>query len=121
MTCNSLTVANGKYGNYGGPGVVCICHYNGSTINNVYSTNEKQVYSITKGSTGYITISHNMGTTSYICFAIGNIRSDTGGFIGSTGVTSFSTNSCVMRLIDTDNKAHTPASNAAIDIIFLSY
>ena len=62
-----------------------------------------------------------MGTTSYICFAIGNARSDAKGFIGSTGITSFSTNSCVMHLKDTDNKEHTPASDAAIDIIFLSY
>lgn len=121
LTCNSLTVANGKYGSYGGPGVVCICHYNGSSINNVYSTNGKRVSNIKKGNTGYITITHNMGNTSYICFAIGNVRSDSKGFIGSSGITSFSSNSCVMHLKDTDNKDHTPASDAAIDIIFLSY
>lgn len=119
LACNSLTVRN--YTNYGGPGVVCICHYNGSSIDNVYSTNGKRVSDITKGSTGYITITHNMNTTSYICFAIGNARSDSAGFIGSTGITSFSNNSCTMRLKDTDNNDHTPASNAAIDIIFLSY
>ena len=121
LTCNSLTVANGKYGSYGGPGVVCICHYNGSRINNVYSTNGKRVSSIKKGDTGYITITHNMGNTSYICFAIGNVRSDSKGFIGSSGITSFSSNSCVMHLKNTDNKDHTPASDSAIDIIFLSY
>ena len=121
MTCNSLTVANGKYGSYGGPGVVCICHYNGSSINNVYSTNGKRVSNIKRGDTGYITITHNMGNTSYICFAIGNVRSDSKGFIGSSGITSFSSNSCVMHLKNTDNKDHTPASDSAIDIIFLSY
>ena len=62
-----------------------------------------------------------MGNTSYICFAIGSVRGDSGGFIGSSGITSFSSNSCVMLLKDTDGKEHTPASDAAIDIIFLSY
>lgn len=121
ITCNSLSVAN--MDNWKAPGVVCIYHYNGTVLQELYSTGGKKITNIQKGSTGVLTIVHtNINTMNYICYAIGAKRyGDTGGFIGSSGLTSMSANTCTMLLKDTDNNPHTPDKAAAIDIIILSY
>ena len=123
VTANELVVANRT--NWYGPGVVCICYYSGtnSSINNVYSVGGKKVSSISNVDNGTIRVNHNIGNTNYIAFAIGSKRSTTGAFIGSTGVTSRSSNSCDIIFIDTDNQSHRPGlrGNDSVDIIFLAY
>lgn len=123
VTANELVAANRT--NWYGPGVVCICYYSGtaSSINNVYSVGGKRVSSISNVDNGTIRINHNIGNTNYIAFAIGSKRSTTGAFIGSTGVTSRSSNSCDVVFIDTDNQSHRPGlrGNDSVDIIFLAY
>ena len=129
VTCSKLTVSN--YDNYGGPGVVCICHYNGHSFWNKYSVNGKSVSGISIKSTGYFTVTHNIGNLNYIAYVIGNTfrgyiddvnqGSDTGSFIGSSRCTEISTNSCKMHIKNTDNKDDNPDYGKAIDIIFLSY
>lgn len=123
VTANKLVTANRT--NWYGPGVVCICYYSGtaSSINNVYSVGGKKVSSISNVNNGTIRVNHNIGNTNYIAFAIGSKRSTTGAFVGSTGVTSRSSNSCDIVFIDTDNQSHRPGlkGNDSVDIIFLAY
>ena len=129
INCKKLTVSD--YSTYGGPGVVCICHYNGHSFWNKYSVNGKSVSGISTTSTGYFTVTHNIGNLNYIAYVIGNTfrgyidgvnkGSDTGSFIGSSRCTEISTNSCKMHIKNTDNKDDSPDYSKAIDIIFLSY
>lgn len=123
VTANKLVTADRT--NWYGPGVVCICYYSGTTssTNNVYSVGGKKVSSISNVDNGTIRVNHNIGNTNYIAFAIGSKRSTVGAFVGSTGVTSRSSNSCDIVFIDTDNKKHRPGlrGNDAVDIIFLAY
>lgn len=123
VTANELVAANRT--NWYGPGVVCICYYSGtaSSINNVYSVGGKRVSSISNVDNGTIRVNHNIGNTNYIAFAIGSKRSTIGAFVGSTGVTSRSSNSCDIVFIDTDNQSHRPGlrGNDSVDIIFLAY
>lgn len=123
VTANELVAANRT--NWYGPGVVCICYYSGtaSSINNVYSVGGKRVSSISNVDNGTIRVNHNIGNTNYIAFAIGSKRSTAGAFVGSTGVTSRSSNSCDIVFIDTDNQSHRPGlrGNDSVDIIFLAY
>lgn len=123
VTANELVAANRT--NWYGPGVVCICYYSGtaSSINNVYSVGGKRVSSISNVDKGTIRVNHNIGNTNYIAFAIGSKRSTAGAFVGSTGVTSRSSNSCDIVFIDTDNQSHRPGlrGNDSVDIIFLAY
>ena len=129
INCKKLTVSD--YSAYGGPGVVCICHYNGHNFWNKYSVNGKKVSGVSITGTGYFTITHNIGNLNYIAYVIGNTfrgyidgtnqGSDTGSFIGSSRCTEISTNSCKMHIKNTDNKDDSPDYSKAIDIIFLSY
>lgn len=123
VTANKLVTADRT--NWYGPGVVCICYYSGtaSSTNNVYSVGGKKVSSISNVSNDTIRVNHNIGNTNYIAFAIGSKRSTAGAFVGSTGVTSRSSNSCDIVFIDTDNQSHRPGlrGNDAVDIIFLAY
>lgn len=125
LSCKKITVGEAYRGQWYGPGVVCICYYAGtnSTINNVYTVGGKKVSSVTNVNEGTIRVNHNIGNTNYIAFAIGSKRTSAGAFVGSTGVTSRSSNSCDIVFIDTDNKAHRPGlkGNDAVDIIFLAY
>lgn len=125
LSCKKITVGEAYRDQWYGPGVVCICYYAGtnSTINNVYTVGGKKVSSVTNVNDGTIRINHNIGNTNYIAFAIGSKRTSAGAFVGSTGVTSRSTNSCDIAFIDTDNKSHRPGlkGNDAVDIIFLAY
>lgn len=125
LSCKKITVEEAYRGQWYGPGVVCICYYAGtnSTINNVYTVGGKKVSSITNVNDGTIRVNHNIGNTNYIAFAIGSKRTSVGAFVGSTGVTSRSSNSCDIVFIDTDNKSHRPGlkGNDAVDIIFLAY
>lgn len=125
LSCKKITVGEAYRGQWYGPGVVCICYYAGtnSTINNVYTVGGKKVSSVTNVNDGTIRVNHNIGNTNYIAFAIGSKRTSVGAFVGSTGVTSRSSNSCDIAFIDTDNKSHRPGlkGNDAVDIIFLAY
>lgn len=125
LSCKKITVEEAYRGQWYGPGVVCICYYAGtnSTINNVYTVGGKKVSSVTNVNDGTIRVNHNIGNTNYIAFAIGSKRTSVGAFVGSTGVTSRSSNSCDIAFIDTDNKSHRPGlkGNDAVDIIFLAY
>lgn len=125
LSCKKITVKEAYRGQWYGPGVVCICYYAGtnSTINNVYTVGGKKVSSVTNVNDGTIRVNHNIGNTNYIAFAIGSKRTNVGAFVGSTGVTSRSSNSCDIVFIDTDNKSHRPGlkGNDAVDIIFLAY
>lgn len=125
LSCKKITVGEAYRGQWYGPGVVCICYYAGtnSTINNVYTVGGKKVSSVTNVNDGTIRVNHNIGNTNYIAFAIGSKRTSAGAFVGSTGVTSRSSNSCDIVFIDTDNKSHRPGlkGNDAVDIIFLAY
>lgn len=125
LSCKKITVEASYRGQWYGPGVVCICYYAGtnSTINNVYTVGGKKVSSVTNVNDGTIRVNHNIGNTNYIAFAIGSKRTSSGAFVGSTGVTSRSSNSCDIVFIDTDNKSHRPGlkGNDAVDIIFLAY
>lgn len=125
LSCKKITVEEAYRGQWYGPGVVCICYYAGtnSTINNVYTVGGKKVSSVTNVNDGTIRVNHNIGNTNYIAFAIGSKRTSAGAFVGSTGVTSRSSNSCDIVFIDTDNKSHRPGlkGNDAVDIIFLAY
>lgn len=125
LSCKKITVEGAYRGQWYGPGVVCICYYAGtnSTINNVYTVGGKKVSSVTNVNDGTIRVNHNIGNTDYIAFAIGSKRTRVGAFVGSTGVTSRSSNSCDIAFIDTDNKSHRPGlkGNDAVDIIFLAY
>lgn len=125
LSCKKITVDEAYRGQWYGPGVVCICYYAGtnSTINNVYTVGGKKVSSVTNVNDGTIRVNHNIGNTNYIAFAIGSKRTSAGAFVGSTGVTSRSSNSCDIAFIDTDNKNHRPGlkGNDAVDIIFLAY
>lgn len=125
LSCKKITVEEAYRGQWYGPGVVCICYYAGtnSTINNVYTVGGKKVSSITNVNDSTIRVNHNIGNTNYIAFAIGSKRTSVGAFVGSTGVTSRSSNSCDIVFIDTDNKSHRPGlkGNDAVDIIFLAY
>lgn len=125
LSCKKITVEEAYRGQWYGPGVVCICYYAGtnSTINNVYTVGGKKVSSVTNVNGGTIRVNHNIGNTNYIAFAIGSKRTSVGAFVGSTGVTSRSSNSCDIVFIDTDNKSHRPGlkGNDAVDIIFLAY
>lgn len=125
LSCKKITVEEAYRGQWYGPGVVCICYYAGtnSTINNVYTVGGKKVSSVTNVNDGTIRVNHNIGNTNYIAFAIGSKRTSVGAFVGSTGVTSRSSNSCDIIFIDTDNKSHRPGlkGNDAVDIIFLAY
>lgn len=125
LSCKKITVEEAYRGQWYGPGVVCICYYAGtnSTINNVYTVGGKKVSSVTNVNDGIIRVNHNIGNTNYIAFAIGSKRTSVGAFVGSTGVTSRSSNSCDIVFIDTDNKSHRPGlkGNDAVDIIFLAY
>lgn len=125
LSCKKITVEEAYRGQWYGPGVVCICYYAGtnSTINNVYTVGGKKVSSVTNVNDGTIRVNHNIGNTNYIAFAIGSKRTSVGAFVGSTGVTSRSSNSCDIVFIDTDNKSHRPGlkGNDAVDIIFLAY
>lgn len=126
LSCKKITVDEAYRGSWFGPGVVCICYYNGtnSSIQNVYTVGGKKVSSILNVDKGTIRVNHNIGNTNYIAYAIGSKRSTAGGaFIGSTGVTSRSSNSCDIAFIDTDNNKHRPglSGNDAVDIIFLAY
>ena len=125
LSCKKITVDEAYRGSWFGPGVVCICYYSGtnSSIQNVYTVGGKKVSSISNVNEGTIRVNHNIGNTNYIAYAIGSKRSTTGAFVGSTGVTSRSSNSCDIIFIDTDNKSHRPGlkGNDAVDIIFLAY
>lgn len=125
LSCKKITVGEAYRGSWFGPGVVCICYYSGtnSSIQNVYTVGGKKVSSISNVNEGTIRVNHNIGNTNYIAYAIGSKRSTVGAFIGSTGVTSRSSNSCDIVFIDTDNKSHRPGlkGNDAVDIIFLAY
>lgn len=125
LSCKKITVDEAYRGSWFGPGVVCICYYSGtnSSIQNVYTVGGKKVSSISNVNEGTIRVNHNIGNTNYIAYAIGSKRSTAGAFIGSTGVTSRSSNSCDIIFIDTDNKNHRPGlkGNDAVDIIFLAY
>lgn len=125
LSCKKITVDEAYRGSWFGPGVVCICYYSGtnSSIQNVYTVGGKRVSSISNVNEGTIRVNHNIGNTNYIAYAIGSKRSTVGAFIGSTGVTSRSSNSCDIVFIDTDNKSHRPGlkGNDAVDIIFLAY
>lgn len=125
LSCKKITVDEAYRGSWFGPGVVCICYYSGtnSSIQNVYTVGGKKVSSILNVNEGTIRVNHNIGNTNYIAYAIGSKRSTIGAFVGSTGVTSRSSNSCDIVFIDTDNKSHRPGlkGNDAVDIIFLAY
>lgn len=125
LSCKKITVDEAFRGSWFGPGVVCICYYSGtnSSIQNVYTVGGKKVSSISNVNDGTIRVNHNIGNTNYIAYAIGSKRSTAGAFVGSTGVTSRSSNSCDIVFIDTDNKSHRPGlrGNDAVDIIFLAY
>lgn len=125
LSCKKITVDEAYRGSWFGPGVVCICYYSGtnSSIQNVYTVGGKKVSSISNVNEGTIRVNHNIGNTNYIAYAIGSKRSTIGAFVGSTGVTSRSSNSCDIVFIDTDNKSHRPGlkGNDAVDIIFLAY
>lgn len=125
LSCKKITVDEAYRGSWFGPGVVCICYYSGtnSSIQNVYTVGGKRVSSISNVNEGTIRVNHNIGNTNYIAYAIGSKRSTVGAFVGSTGVTSRSSNSCDIVFIDTDNKSHRPGlkGNDAVDIIFLAY
>lgn len=125
LSCKKITVDEAYRGSWFGPGVVCICYYSGtnSSIQNVYTVGGKKVSSISNVNQGTIRVNHNIGNTNYIAYAIGSKRSTAGAFVGSTGVTSRSSNSCDIIFIDTDNKSHRPGlkGNDAVDIIFLAY
>lgn len=125
LSCKKITVNEAYRGSWFGPGVVCICYYSGtnSSIQNVYTVGGKKVSSISNVDKGTIRVNHNIGNTNYIAYAIGSKRSTAGAFVGSTGVTSRSSNSCDIVFIDTDNKSHRPGlkGNDAVDIIFLAY
>lgn len=125
LSCKKITVGEAYRGSWFGPGVVCICYYSGtnSSIQNVYTVGGKKVSSISNVNEGTIRVNHNIGNTNYIAYAIGSKRSTAGAFVGSTGVTSRSSNSCDIVFIDTDNKSHRPGlrGNDAVDIIFLAY
>lgn len=125
LSCKKITVDAAYRGSWFGPGVVCICYYSGtnSSIQNVYTVGGKKVSSISNVNEGTIRVNHNIGNTNYIAYAIGSKRSTAGAFVGSTGVTSRSSNSCDIVFIDTDNKSHRPGlkGNDAVDIIFLAY
>lgn len=125
LSCKKITVDAAYRGSWFGPGVVCICYYSGtnSSIQNVYTVGGKKVSSISNVNEGTIRVNHNIGNTNYIAYAIGSKRSTVGAFVGSTGVTSRSSNSCDIIFIDTDNKSHRPGlkGNDAVDIIFLAY
>lgn len=125
LSCKKITVDEVYRGSWFGPGVVCICYYSGtnSSIQNVYTVGGKKVSSISNVNEGTIRVNHNIGNTNYIAYAIGSKRSTIGAFVGSTGVTSRSSNSCDIVFIDTDNKSHRPGlkGNDAVDIIFLAY
>lgn len=125
LSCKKITVNEAYRGSWFGPGVVCICYYSGtnSSIQNVYTVGGKKVSSISNVNEGTIRVNHNIGNTNYIAYAIGSKRSTVGAFVGSTGVTSRSSNSCDIIFIDTDNKSHRPGlkGNDAVDIIFLAY
>lgn len=125
LSCKKITVDEAYRGSWFGPGVVCICYYSGtnSSIQNVYTVGGKKVSSISNVNEGTIRVNHNIGNTNYIAYAIGSKRSAVGAFVGSTGVTSRSSNSCDIIFIDTDNKSHRPGlkGNDAVDIIFLAY
>lgn len=125
LSCKKITVDEAYRGSWFGPGVVCICYYSGtnSSIQNVYTVGGKKVSSISNVNDGTIRVNHNIGNTNYIAYAIGSKRSTAGAFVGSTGVTSRSSNSCDIIFIDTDNKSHRPGlkGNDAVDIIFLAY
>ena len=125
LSCKRITVDEAYRGSWFGPGVVCICYYSGtnSSIQNVYTVGGKKVSSISNVNDGTIRVNHNIGNTNYIAYAIGSKRSTVGAFVGSTGVTSRSSNSCDIVFIDTDNKSHRPGlkGNDAVDIIFLAY
>lgn len=125
LSCKRITVDEAYRGSWFGPGVVCICYYSGtnSSIQNVYTVGGKKVSSISNVNDGTIRVNHNIGNTNYIAYAIGSKRSTVGAFVGSTGVTSRSSNSCDIIFIDTDNKSHRPGlkGNDAVDIIFLAY
>lgn len=125
LSCKKITVDEAYRGSWFGPGVVCICYYSGtnSSIQNVYTVGGKKVSSISNVDEGTIRVNHNIGNTNYIAYAIGSKRSTVGAFVGSTGVTSRSSNSCDIAFIDTDNKSHRPGlkGNDAVDIIFLAY
>lgn len=125
LSCKKITVGEAYRSSWFGPGVVCICYYSGtnSSIQNVYTVGGKKVSSISNVNEGTIRVNHNIGNTNYIAYAIGSKRSTAGAFVGSTGVTSRSSNSCDIVFIDTDNKSHRPGlkGNDAVDIIFLAY
>lgn len=125
ISCKKITVDVAYRGSWFGPGVVCICYYSGtnSSIQNVYTVGGKKVSSISNVNEGTIRVNHNIGNTNYVAYAIGSKRSTVGAFVGSTGVTSRSSNSCDIVFIDTDNKSHRPGlkGNDAVDIIFLAY
>lgn len=125
LSCKKITVDEAYRGSWFGPGVVCICYYSGtnSSIQNVYTVGGKKVSSILNVNEGTIRVNHNIGNTNYIAYAIGSKRFTAGAFVGSTGVTSRSSNSCDIVFIDTDNKSHRPGlkGNDAVDIIFLAY
>ena len=125
LSCKKITVDEAYRGSWFGPGVVCICYYSGtnSSIQNVYTVGGKKVSSISNVNEGTIRVNHNIGNTNYIAYAIGSKRSTVDAFVGSTGVTSRSSNSCDIVFIDTDNKSHRPGlrGNDAVDIIFLAY
>lgn len=125
LSCKKITVDEAYRGSWFGPGVVCICYYSGtnSSIQNVYTVGGKKVSSISNVNEGTIRVNHNIGNINYIAYAIGSKRSTVGAFVGSTGVTSRSSNSCDIVFIDTDNKNHRPGlkGNDAVDIIFLAY
>ena len=125
LSCKKITVDEAYRGSWFGPGVVCICYYSGtnSSIQKVYTVGGKKVSSISNVNEGTIRVNHNIGNTNYIAYAIGSKRSTVGAFVGSTGVTSRSSNSCDIKFIDTDNKSHRPGlkGNDAVDIIFLAY
>lgn len=125
LSCKKITVDEAYRGSWFGPGVVCICYYSGtnSSIQNVYTVGGKKVSSISNVNNGTIRVNHNIGNTNYIAYAIGSKRSTAGAFVGSTAVTSRSSNSCDIVFIDTDNQNHRPGlrGNDAVDIIFLAY
>lgn len=125
LSCKKITVDEAYRGSWFGPGVVCICYYSGtnSSIQNVYTVGGKKVSSVSNVNDGTIRVNHNIGNTNYIAYAIGSKRFTAGAFVGSTAVTSRSSNSCDIVFIDTDNKNHRPGlrGNDAVDIIFLAY
>lgn len=121
VTCNNLTVTNRAQ--WFGPGVVCICDYDGYTIRQQYSVGGKTISKITNSNDKSIKLTHNIGHTNYSVIAVGSGRRSTSGFLGSAGCYDMSAYACTITFKDTDNNWHRPGlkGNDTVDIIILSH